>query len=986
MAGEQDISSIGLDISSFSEAKKAQLKEFLLLFNQLDKYDKRIFNPLLGDGLTKLNLSIQETNRLLDVISLKLSNLNTNFAIHADQVEQSFSRTATRVRTVSAAIDDVSASQKKLVINSYAGKTALEGIGKSLTGLLTNLRYVAYILPGIGIAGIFNIAGEAISNALEGLGLFNESLTKTIDHQIDLNKGIEDEIKLYKELYELRQKITAAAEGGRVTDKDILAFDEARGYEQLRILTEKQKINELEIAKSTANVIAKGQSPESLKDDLDRRYKVLLNYSERIGKIDEELNRLQSPTKVGDDRKAIQGRRGIVQQGRIIEGVNNPDKETLKKLKESLEEKKRAETDSFNFDKDLLDKYIVAQNEYFTLRAALAKFNSDQQRSITVENIRAEVSTDLKAQQDILNNDKKFYDERKQAIIRQFEDEKKANEATRISVTGTTDNPNVSATAAEKANAITKQASEDKQAQIKKNAELEKNDVEFYQRKLKALTDINIDQIKAESDKNQKIANNENKSLAERLQAYLDYVKNENDISSYQEALELQRGAAKFGGKTSLTPDESHAIEAKDAKRKEDIIADSEKRIYDIIYTSQEKLLNEAKAQNDREDQIDLTGHINALKKINQEYIDRKISLKNYRKEKAAIELQYERSDLDQQIVNDRIGLQRLKIVYLEKIQLELDYREELLKVAEAGGNKQAIADAKAAVKAAKDAVDKALKEIHDQEDKLHKDELNREKKTEPAEKKDTKASTEALRALQRINDDIRRLYDERIEAQIQFIEKKEALIDREYGYEKDAIDQSSLSLKDKQALTIQIQEQQQVLDENATREEISLKIKKFEFDKKIALANAAIGIASAIIKDGITSPKAIADIVIGAAEIGVILAEQAPTFGEGVEDFEGGWATTGEKGPEAIKEPGKKVRIVTKETFSYLKPGTDVIPLTKVHPEFGESVAVDDGWEQTRYLAKQMKKNNREIKNIFKPTIVINGDFERRKNEILGR
>lgn len=1006
MAGEQDILSLGLDISQFSAQKKALLLEYIEIFKKLSKYDGKIFNPIAGDGLTKLNTSLQETNRLLDDMNTRLYSIQ----VSNNAVAQSITSGTNAIRTqassmnvLSNATQGASNAQQKFVVNTYAAKSSLEGIGKSLTQMLTYLRYAAYILPGIGIAGIFNLAYEAIKSAADAIFDFVDHGRELQEVSRDINNALAEQIKSWDELVRLQKEyynnflsINEFSDGSAakiqvLRDKESdLSGDVSRGYESGKLLAEQLGIAQKKYSELLDDVARYDNKSRNAGSVLE------FNLNTQLFKISQDiqtqLDKMKSATALSEEAQRTIARKGVDDYG----GIHNKDShfteaadkadavkqaQLKKEEQDAIFKAAKANYDSLN---KLLSDYYRADKELKDKQLEIDKFNSDQERKILVENIRAQAQTELKIQQDILNNDKKFHDDKKAAILKEYEEEKKIALANRINVTGTKENPNVGATKADIINATVKETADIKQADIKKNTELEKNDVEFYQRKIKALTDTNINEVKAESDKNKAIYNNQEKSLSERLRAYQKFVEDEQKIADYQLALDIQRGAAKAGGITSLTPEESAKLESDNAKAKEKVVANSEKEIYDITHSSLEAILDDVDKFNKSQDEIDLTGHILALRRINKEYDDKKISLKNYRKEKAKIELQYEKSDLDQQIANDKEAIQNLQEAYYEKINLELQYREQLLQIVQVTGSEQAIAEAKAAVKAAQDAVNDAFAKIKEARDKLHQDELKKEQKTPPAEKED-KGIYEALRISQRILDDVRRLYDERIEMQIRFLEKKQQLLDEEYGSEQDAIEKSSLSLKDKQALEIQIQEQKHVSDENASREEANLRIKEFEFDKKIALAKAAIGIAAAIVKDGITSPKSIADAIIGAAEIATILATRPPSFGEGVIDFKGGLARTGEKGAEAIKEPGKPWRVVTKETIGYLKPGSDVIPLNTNHPEFGVS-SHDDSWEQTRYLARQMKKNKNEIKNIFKPTIVINGAFEQRKNQILGR
>ncbi|MBK7345834.1 MAG: hypothetical protein IPI98_02670 [Chitinophagaceae bacterium] len=56
-----------------------------------------------------------------------------------------------------------------------------------------------------------------------------------------------------------------------------------------------------------------------------------------------------------------------------------------------------------------------------------------------------------------------------------------------------------------------------------------------------------------------------------------------------------------------------------------------------------------------------------------------------------------------------------------------------------------------------------------------------------------------------------------------------------------------------------------------------------------------------------------------GAIRIATVIATPLPEFAEGVRNFEGGYARTGENGAEIIEEPFKKPYIVLKDNISYL-------------------------------------------------------------------
>ncbi len=101
---------------------------------------------------------------------------------------QSFTSDPATFKAYGDAIKAVSAEVKNL--GSSSGGAS--GLGKALTGALSSVRQLAYILPGIGIAGIFNLAFEAITAAAGSLNLFGDKTKEVTQDQKDLQKAIDD--------------------------------------------------------------------------------------------------------------------------------------------------------------------------------------------------------------------------------------------------------------------------------------------------------------------------------------------------------------------------------------------------------------------------------------------------------------------------------------------------------------------------------------------------------------------------------------------------------------------------------------------------------------------------------------------------------------------------------------------------------------------------------------------------------------------------
>jgi len=101
-------------------------------------------------------------------------------------------------------------------------------------------------------------------------------------------------------------------------------------------------------------------------------------------------------------------------------------------------------------------------------------------------------------------------------------------------------------------------------------------------------------------------------------------------------------------------------------------------------------------------------------------------------------------------------------------------------------------------------------------------------------------------------------------------------------------------------------------------------------FDKALALSQATIALSLAILKDGITTPKAILNAILGGLQIAKIASTPIPQYFEGTPNsgHGGGLAMVGEIGSELIKEPNKAPYLSS--PFAEIKDlpkGTHVIP-----------------------------------------------------------
>lgn len=1123
--GDQDIVSLGIDISSFDTKKLSVLNQYISVFNDLAKFDGKIFNPVMGDGLAKFNTSIAETSRLIDEMNVKMATINTSGKTVSSSMSQAAESTTqlsaamkqtlietvqsltvnqellkslqarkdvlsastslnakeyqeltaldgqikevsssirqeekaskdmsneiikqtklTRdltnelkllkdaqkeqgIRTANAIITqgeehpqtkseiatytDISANvnrveksltdakksagsfalgmneagvaTQKFTVNAAGTKTPIEGIGTSLTSMLTKLRYLAFIIPGLGIAGIFNLAFEAIKGLASGFidfdALFENGTDAMVRKDTEFYESLTALENKFKDIDDIISKVYDTSRVGLpgfVSEDDLKKQKEqieqlkAEGIETGTVLQGEVKLAQIRKDRAEKGIFG-GRSVE---------------FTEEIGK---QVNRLtELSIKINDADNAIRDRAILkTESGQSLSNFfGSFDKDRTEKYKKDLQSEYDEINNSLKVNTSDLKEYNDAINALSDSQLKLQKFNSDQTRKLLVETTKDNIDLNIDSQKVILGNDKKFYDDKKKAIEKEYQDEVRLAQINRISVTGTKENPNVSATAADVSIAINKENDDIAKATIRRNQDQERLDVEFYQRKIHALTESNKDELDADALHHERIFQNQEKDLSERINSFEQYILDKKAIIQKDHDLEIQSGAAKAGGLTNLLPEERAKIDQHRVTQEASLTANVEKQSYDIIYSYLSKIIKDKKDEIEQEDDLSKEGYTNALHNLNKSYEDRKISLEKYHTERKKIESTYQRQELDIEIQKNEDDLQSLIETNDEKIKAELVYLNQRLAIAEASGNQEDIDKAQGKSDAAEKAEVDLLKEIAALRKKIADLKLKREEIEPPDDKKWKEWVTQFVRVEEAANKAIKKLYDDRVKLQEDLLQRKTDLLDKEIDSERDAVDKSSLNAKDKQALDIQLAAQKNQLDEDTAVKERALKVKEFEFNKGLELANAAVGIAAAIIKDGLTTPKSIADAAIGAIQIFSILAARPPAYGEGI-DFlpRTMFATYGEKGAEYVKQPGKQPFIALTETTSLLERGTQIIPLRNDFPVF-DNRPKDESWAQTRFLAKQIKGSKQEIKNIFKPTIVVDMNFESRKRQILG-
>lgn len=1099
----QDIVSLGLDVSSFTPAKKSALDEFIVVFEKLAKYDGMKINPILGEGIVTFNQKLTETSRLASEINEKMKTMGTykgaspgagaaadaqkaNEKLTASIAAQSKENASLRVQLaeIRKLLDDEAKSNNSLYqarmariqaakdeatqrkqlekdavslqkeadaeksrllkkqakdvkdanaqqiadakkraaemdknlkdeeksvqsltnkyqqlknvlkqketayANNLLGKgkdhpetkaskesyeetattfnkvekqldRASEGanrLGAGFRTLFGHMRNIAYILPGLGIAGIFNLAFEAIGSAAGALGIFDSKLDKALDKQIEVNQANKDLVEILKQVADAQ--------------RTVLGLEQQRG-DTLRYLqaSNKSTLDRLNAEKDLL-------STQSLKTNQEfftnEGFKNVEDMNQKLRELGATYSEMKVKLAAGDYKKDF------------FDGSKGPGNEIAEKQIKAIAIEYNALIDKIEQAKSINE--ANANNLSLQKQKELEIFEhvEEQKRKLLLEN--AKIASDLQIDRNriILGDERSMLDDRLKAINAIAAAEKSASQAQKKYVLARPDSRNADGQLTTEAKVALSEADADiTKAERKRLDDRDKVQESYRQRRLKALEQMAKDQINSEAIANERVYKNDTESLEDRLVAYALYVQKRQKLQDEEYKLAIE--------KRGLTKEEKQALDSDRKSQQANIQADVERQVYEIVTSSLDKQIKAVKDANDIQDKERQDEYTKELEALNKNLKDKTISYRKFQAERMRLDKQYQREILDEAIVDDEADIGRLQ---KEKIALEARERANQLETnsaqvdfnfAEAGGKGSDLPASKkkldAAIgegKAIKEAIKKINKEIQDEEYKLS-DDRNKRAKLDYDELLDfqKKYADNTKLILQALFDFIQTLNDARFARDMENIEKRRDMFGEANEDEADAIEKSSLAEKDKVALQIQLDAEKMVAEKNFAMEEKRLKEQKAKFDKALNIAHILWNTQESI-STALLTPPPMGEILaqqraaLGAIQIATVIATDIPSYEFGTEDHKGGKARYGEAGPEVIIEPGKKPYIVTQETISDLPKHTKVIPIEE-SPIFGRDRTEDMEWERTRWMVKQLKPKVARASNI---TNVVNIDL----------
>lgn len=1090
-----NILQLDLNIEGFSAEKQARLNEFVNIFETLSKYDGKVINPVMGEGLVALNTSIVETSKLLDELQIKLKNLSTTKSSGGSNQQSELTNS---VKAYSKAMDSATASTLRLAnaqtkaekeatalklklsevtreliaqqsldvkskeqqaratkalsqdydilkqklkeqaaayqqlyltqglnspstkaaLNQYAATAAIVSdvdtqmkkatesgnrFGKTIGSAFSQLRTLAYILPGIGIAGLFNVAFDAIGKALDSLGLFNNELEREIKLEHELTQNLNDQIQLREKVYSLTRKFNEERSGSSALNFG-RAADEFKATGADKDATQKVEIEQArrELSEATAKFIPGDEKRISkLLEDQVSLLKTITQLQDAISDPKFEKEKTAKALKEVQDQMSIVAPTSFA--FKVIRSFGKSYTDLTKEQVERLKTQLNLAVSDANEKIDRLSDINQKQSNLQKLENEYRKQLIDERRKVETEASKNIISLNIQRNQSIVSNQTSTESEILASLKRIRDYSKRAN---LVDFRNVADNN--SSTSGDIQVARDKMNTENKKADQKYQDDLEKQRTEFYQRRLKANTEIRKTELEQEAIANERIFKNEQRSYTERIAAYNQYVKLKQQIQQEEFNKDIQRGASKLGGKTSLIPEEGTELLRQTNLQRSNIQADAENQVYQIVTESMQRQLRIVDEQNKIEEEKNNQAYVKALTSLNANFENRKLKYEQYKKARMEIDRKYTTSQLDAEIADDLIEIDRLEKLLSEteaSLKIASDQKNEYQNKVNSNKSKgvndltdnRNLDEAVGTERALQDAILNIRTKLVARTNELEDDRLKRAKQRYELMEQYSK---EHARNMAQIEEGLYRLVksyiDNQYQNRLESLQLNKDTVDEQYDRESEAIEKSSLDLKNKTALEIQTAQQKKEFDKQAEKEERKLKHDQAVMDRDLTLAHIAWETEQAIMNayatafiDPVTAKAlALERGIIGAIAAATVLATNIPSYSEGtgLTPHPGGPARYAEGNiPEIIKEPYKSPYIAWKETIGFLPRGTEVIPIAT--NKFPDNIPEkrDDSWDQTRWLAKQINKNNKEIKNIIKPVIKIDLRTDAFRKNIFG-
>lgn len=897
----------------------------------------------------------------------------------------------TELSAVNNAVANVDNSLEK------AGSGGAKLLGKELTGALSALRNIAYILPGIGIAGIFNLAFIAVENFIGSADNAADRIKTLTGLNKDLNSALQAQEDVYQKISDITYSLYQNNPNTQKASQFLLNQSQAQGQNQQTQLSLQNTIASQNPFLSYEPILGKG-GDKAFKESLDQsitNINQLNNQVQNTARIVDAMKRLEAlglKDVVDIKFRAEHGAgtlEGVGNQNRITElarivapSLNNSKFQTIETAQSFLE-KQKSDLQLAQKDADdklkILNGYYAAKNQLEVSSDALNKYLSDEERKRLLDKVKEEVEIKKNENSIIISNQLSTEAQIKSAIDSNLTQDIRLADSQKQDVI-----KNISSSGVDKINAELDYNSSVKKLTENSQQQIEKVQKDFLEKRLQFLQNASRDEITLDQLKNEKIFKDDEQSYTDRFDALVKYLEDRKNEIEKQYQFDLLKAERETPAdllpakKKELTSSRDKQLFEATQGTKENVVG-----IVDSFYKDQLKKITDS--YNDQL-YVSKEKETEELEVLNDSYDKKILSYRKYAIKKKQIEQEFLVKTDDEEIQRDTDALNKLISLRNDLNSKTNDAGNKLLK-AKASGNQDESDKAQNEIDQLQKDTSDVNNKIDDKNQELQNDRLKKNEDSNNKQIKDTSTFRLVLiKVYDELLNDVKNIVDSEYEYRLEAVQRNIELYDKQVDAEKEAIDRSSLNQKDKVAYEVQLEAQKAAADKVAADKEKKIRHDEALFNRDIDIAqiilNTELGISSALAKGGLGIPSAIAIGILGAAALATALAVKIPSYGKGGV-HKGGLALYGEAGAELVKEPGKEAFVAVKPTLGFLKSGTELIPLYS-EPAVAENKYKDTSWEQTKYLAGVIKKGNKNTQSTIHNHIKIDLGFTNYKNNIL--
>ena len=800
---------------------------------------------------------------------------------------------------------------------------AMRAEGQAVPSLFSKIKDSLFswnIVLSIGVT-LLTLFGAKLFEFVAGLFDSEVALKKAKEAQKALNESMIESMELYDRIYSVRKKSIDQA------------VDETRN---------KIKLNE----------IAKASDEDLLKSEIDianQRLKIAGGGNENAAAT------IVAETKATNalilDAMEVQARALETLNDDIAKEKNEKKKKSLELEKDLLQQSLKKNQINYDDNLAVINEYYDAVQSKREADLKLQVYQQEQARKLTLETIRISANTNIDANERVLNNEKSTLNQRLEAIKANLKEKRRIVNAELSNALNDPKNKNADGSFTAEAKIAIKNANAEK-LKLDKDFVVDSFKVreDYRRRDIQAQLSVDKTEIDLRLKSDEEIFNNQQESLANRLQATAQYT--QDQIALAKKEYDVKVDIMKASGATDAE------LEA--------ALVDHNAKVYVLTVDGQRKLLEVTKAYYDNlKKELDewQTEEINRIEThasellsaqsavytnevvaLNKKFTEGKVGTEKYNKELTKIEDDNAKKVIAIQIDKAKAYLQILKETNADrlkesnKINTDIDTLEKQYLASTDDAERKTL-------KGKIDAKKEAAKEFKDINKEVADAEIALDGLIQKSSQKTAEDRTKKLEQFKALVDEIngyvqqaaqfiQSLLAANIEAQKNQVQAQIDALDKQKEADIAAANAQAGTAQEKADKIATINTVAAAKKEALERRQRELDNKKARQDRDFAVLTVILNTATAIIKAVAAAPltgglpfSAIAA-AIGAAQIAAILATPLPKYAKGRDGGPAEFAIVGEQGAERLDfADGTSALTPNKPTLTFLPEGTSVIP-----------------------------------------------------------